>query len=172
MGISVSSEIDKQTGEYKLYPASTKNAIQTYRPGVWKLNEPITGYKKINCQCDSKIDLPSRLMYVAKVTIPVGAKVVRSEHYDHDDESDGISDKIRTDNFTVDEIKTMSLSAGNPIYHPELKPVRCVSLQNKNFTYEAGKSYKPDKLDENTNLECSHGLYFFLSENKAFWYNI
>lgn len=142
------------------YSTSTDEALSGTRPGIWKLDRPIVGYKRINCDCENNIR-NFRFKFIAELMVPIGAKVVRSK------QGTIVSDKIRTDNYTINRINAMSIIV--PAYE-KCVPINCRSIENTSFKYEAGKSYQPDKLDERTNVECTNGLYFFFKEQDAYNY--
>jgi hypothetical protein len=140
------------------YPSSTSDAISGHCPGTWKINSPIIGYKRIRCACKNNVS-KYNYRFIAHLTVPKGAKVVRSEA------GTKVSDKIRTNNFKINEIEAISATQ-----YEKCEPIDCHSIERQSFKYEAGKSYQPDKLDERTNVECTNGLYFFLDKLDAINY--
>ena len=143
------------------YPTSTEDATSGQMPGVWKIDKPITGYKQIHCHCQNDANR-YHYKFIARLTIPQGAKVVRSkEKYE-------VSDKIRTNKFKIEEIEAMPK---NPDNYAKCIPSHCYSDQSSGFKYQPGKTYHPDKLDEDINKECTNGLYFFLQKIQAYNYN-
>jgi len=139
---------------------STESVLAGKNAGVWKIDRPITGYKKIRCQCQNGYD-NNNYKFIARVSVPIGAHVVRSLH-----NRGLVSDKIRTDEFKIEEINAIPNFSG----YEKCIPIKCHSIQDRAFDYEAGKTYHPDLLDKRTRFDCTHGLYFFLTETEAINY--
>lgn len=134
------------------------------KAGKWKLDVPITGFKKIECKCrDGKLK-----RFVAELEVPAGATVVHpyenvNDGYGHTTVRSTPSGKFRTDKFILKEILT------NP---GDSKPVSCHSIWTSSFTYSEGETYKPNSFNKNVDDECTNGLYFFLDKQRAVDYGV
>lgn len=145
--------------------------------GIHKVEEPITGFKKILCACDEILSLPFgqkntpvEKEMIAEVVIPKDATVIRPERYRDEYEiykgyAEGPSNKLRTDNAIVKRI-----------IHPE--PIRdyfanfskcaCRSMWDNSYKYTVGKEHVPQyPFDRNVREENSSGIYFYLNKADA-----
>jgi hypothetical protein len=121
--------------------------------GVFRTDRAFSGFKKITCKCHDG----NLRAFVAQVTIPDGARVIRPRQ---DPYTWYPSDKLRTDEYKIEKIfRGFSISP----------PVDCFSRLGKaGYKYEEGKTYKEPELNTETRSECgTPGLFFFLTYREA-----
>ena len=154
--------------------------------GLWKTTQPLTGYKRVNCDCKGANGVANTLKFIANVTIPAGSQVVRPYHIeeskfgDLQEQMKSPSDKLRSDQLQIDDIMVFERHAGKSTfeytptsYHTQFAkctPIKCRSVHDGSYAYEPGAwTYKPKGTQLNTDVEteCTSGLYFFLGMDQA-----
>lgn len=141
------------------------NTEQFYKkasePGVYDVEEPIIGYKKIFCSCDSSFP-NSIIPAVAELLIPQGATIIKPV----------INNKYRTDKAIVKRITPSNDASGyikqvlgsNFLYEKCI----CYSWYNPSYSYHIGKMHEPRSLlDKNIRDDCSSGIHFFAERSRA-----
>ena len=133
-------------------PPTYQDVLEGKSEGKIILQQSLIGYKAIACTTSS---VPHDI-YLAQITVPAGATVIRSRRYAFWPNFSSIpSPKTRTDTHTIDKILT------------DDKYIKCYSRHDPNFIYEVGKTYKPDKLDEDLDEEHTAGLHFYMDRSIA-----
>lgn len=151
--------------------------------GIHKLDEPLTGYKMVECVCQKKSMFGRFMQYfnfqqkertektdgIATLNIPSGATVVRPSTYSFPSEDSPEefirvpSRSIRTDKMFVEKIEPTTKKIFS-----SLENCRCYSLRDENYEYKVGELHRPiEPLDEDIYKECTNGLYFVLTKEQS-----
>jgi hypothetical protein len=141
--------------------------------GTHVLDEPIDGYKKVECVVEYKKifteknepTIRTEQVFencIAKLKIPKGATIIRSYSDDNYNNVIVTSNKLRANTYEILDIEPT-------YYHSnviEKKVIEASSLYKSSYKYEKGKTYVED-LDPNEKKQCTTGLHFFLNRNEA-----
>jgi hypothetical protein len=166
--LSAQEKAEKKKCQLKrtINPPTDQDVLEGKSEGKITLKQPLTGYKAIVCET-ALPSLPASLftvpksnakpdIFFAQITIPAGATVVRSRRYQFWPAiSSSPSPKLRSDTQVIDKILT-----DQPF-------TKCYSRHDPTFTYEVGKTYKPDKLEFDLDEEHTAGLHFYIDHEVA-----
>ena len=140
--------------------------------GIHKVQQPITGYKKIQCDCPRSnffawLNDGKTINPIAELEIPTNATIIRplvTTKSSFSAPESHISTKLRTDVAITKKIKPVSLFA--LMFNPS--NCRCYSLIDNNYEYSVGKEQKPIKdFDDDVSTGCTSGIHFFLEKREA-----
>lgn len=128
-----------------------KTNLKDLDSGMYEVETPIIGYKKVQCQVRYR---KSRRCIVTLV-IPKGAKIVKPLPGRHDFE------KLRADQAYVQDIKP---------FEWEMFPfdkLKSTSLYDENFKYEKGQKVQVPVLNDDIEKVCTEGIHFFSDIDSA-----
>lgn len=133
--------------------------------GIFKMVNPLVGYKKVRCVCKTGLFSKMEIQAVAELEIPKGATVVgpfgnwcRGSPPIH-------ALAFRTDNVLVKRIYGLETTIQGSSVPTSCS---CYSMYMKEFKYIAGKTHRPEKpLDLNRYKEHASGIYFHLTKREA-----
>jgi uncharacterized cysteine cluster protein YcgN (CxxCxxCC family) len=129
---------------------NTINTITNDTPnGVYKLNEPMIGYKSIQCDKWENGETKESKSYTAKVEVSKDSIVVKAKYVSK------FPYLLRTNEYTIKHIYTN----GDNV-------VRCRSIWDSNIRYHLNHTYKAD-VDKDIKNSMGSGLHFFLTKKEA-----
>ena len=130
--------------------------------GLWSLQKPLIGYKKIACKC---VNDQKWVSAIAKLEIPTGAIVVRpyrcfDDFDDFDDDGCFVQDELRTD-----QCKTLEIIGKHPIDKKS-----CFSNYKSDFKFIEGEKQN-SKLNTDIykcmDMDGEDGIKFYTDIEKA-----
>lgn len=130
----------------------TREQLLSGEIGIHKLEEPLVGYKKVNCY-DNGLHTGS---VIVTVTAPKNANVISGT--DSDCFGNKYSPKYRTDKFIITEIEG-----------PISPFITYCSIFDGNFIYQKGLLYENNL--KMSHERCASGLHFFRDLKDARDYN-
>jgi len=119
--------------------------------GVYEVETPIIGYKKVQCQTRYR----ESKRCIVTLIIPEGAKIVKPLPGRHD------CKKLRANLAYVQDIKPFEweISPGDKL--------KSTSLYDVNFNYEKGRTVSVPVLNDNIEKVCTEGIHFFSNIESA-----
>jgi hypothetical protein len=130
-------------------------------PGVHNVKEPIIGYKKIICDCDS---ITSKMPAIAELLIPSGAKVVKPIIFDKYRTDKAIVKRVTPCNKNIKDENNYDIVDPNFLYNK----CDCHSYHHSGYKYHIGKIHNPrHPLDTDVREDCSSGIHFFSKRSDA-----
>ena len=158
---------------------SREELSSTVHSGVHRVVETMTGYKRLQCICDSSVDKFYWRLFphsratiltdvVAQIEVPVGSTIAKSEAVDYGDCGYPSSDpRLRADKAIVKKVEP--IPADRRDYYRMLENCICFANNSTERIVE-GHNITPAKpLSSNPylNHDYNGGIDFFLSKDEA-----
>lgn len=145
--------------------------LDTKNPGIHVVDQPLTGFKKIHCDCDP---VPrgfwpfifqtktKQIDAIAELEIPVGATVIRSSLFEK-------STRLRTDQAIVKKISHASFYQSFWNYlNPLCENSKCYSVYDPRYTYNLNQLHVPKMpFDRDVENDCVSGIHFYATKGDA-----